>query len=89
MSASVDLASSPNSRTGSLARELLRPAFLDLGNDRVVDVILGLELDVGGAVLEVQLHDLAEQIVQLAGLAARAHEVERLLQVGVVDVLQN
>lgn len=68
---------------------LLLERLRHLGDDRVVDVLLGLERLVGGAVLEVELHDLPEQLVQRIRLAGRAHQLERLLKVGVVDVLKH
>ena len=43
-----------------------------IGDDGVVDLLVGVELDLGGPVLEVELHHRVEQVVQLAALAAGA-----------------
>ena len=43
-----------------------------LGDDRVVDLLVRVELVVGRAVLEVELHDRVEDLMQLAALARLA-----------------
>src|SRR5215471_15954263 len=58
-----------------VSRHSARMALEQVGDDGVVDLLIGVELHLGSAVFEIQLHDRVEQVVQLAALAALAEEL--------------
>src|SRR5215470_5057623 len=72
----------------SVARST-RVALEQVRDDRVVDLLVGIELHLGGAVFEVELHQRIEEVVQLAALDVLAEEVGGLFVGRVLQVLQH